>query len=221
MKASCDLISQGRLGKIVSLMGSAQFYKPDHYFDDGPWRKEYGGGPILINLIHEIHNLRMLLGEISQVQAITSNNVRRFIVEDTVVINLVFESGVLGTFILSDTASTSRSWEQTTEENQSYPSYPNEDCYLISGTKGSLGIPTMRLQYYAEGTIPSWWSPFTEETLDVLKQDPLNIQLINFFDVINGKSPPLVTAYDGYRNLIITAAIKESAIKKSIIDIQR
>jgi len=219
LKVARNAIFEGRLGRLVSVIGSAQFYKPDHYFEDGPWRKVPGGGPILINMIHEIDNLRRLVGEISQVQAITSNSTRGFAVEDTAVINIVFENGALGTFTLSDTAATARSWEQTTKENPGYPSYPEEDCYLISGTKGSLAIPTMKLKYYADGTTPSWWTPFAEEVLQFSRVDPIELQLSHFADVINGHCLPLVTARDGYRNLLITEAIKESAKKRLIIDV--
>ncbi len=219
LKVARNAILEGRLGRLVSVVGSAQFYKPDHYFEDGPWRKVPGGGPILINMIHEIDNLRRLVGEISQVQAITSNSTRGFAVEDTAVINIVFKNGALGTFTLSDTAATARSWEQTTKENPGYPSYPEEDCYFISGTKGSLAIPTMKLKYYADGTTPSWWTPFAEDVLQFSRVDPIELQLSHFADVINGHCLPLVTARDGYRNLLITEAIKESAKKRSIIDV--
>lgn len=219
LRVARDAINEGRLGKLVTVMGSAQFHKPDHYFVDGPWRKELGGGPILINLIHEIDILRRLIGEIQEVQAITSNMARGFAVEDTVAINLVFENGVIGTFILSDTTSTCKSWEQTTGENPGYPSYPNEDCYLISGTKGSLGLPTMSLKYYPEGVAPSWWTPFSEETLMVPRLNPLDCQLQHFIEVVKGEANPIVTARDGYRNLLITEAIRESAQIKSTVNV--
>jgi len=219
LKVAKEAIQNGRLGGLVSVMGSAQFHKPAHYFDDGPWRKIPGGGPILINMIHEIDNLRRLVGEISQVQAITTNKTRGFAVEDTAAINIVFENGAVGTFILSDTASTARSWEQTTKENPGYPSYSNEDCYLIAGTKGSLAIPTMRLKYYPDGTLPSWWTPFAEEILPFEMVDPIELQLKHFSTLIKGDCQPLVTARDGYRNLLITESIRKSAEKRKIIDI--
>jgi predicted dehydrogenase len=219
LRVAREAINEGRLGKLVTVMGSAQFHKPAHYFVDGPWRKEIGGGPILINLIHEIDNLRRLVGEIKAVQAITSNLTRSFDVEDTAAIIFVFENGALGTFILSDVASTSRSWEQTSGENSSYPGYQDEDCYLISGTNGSLGVPTMLLKYYPEGIDPSWWTPFAEEVLKAPRSDPLDCQLKHFIDVIKGDVDPLVTARDGYRNLLITEAIRESARTKSIINV--
>src|SRR5258708_39289845 len=49
-----SLIAQGRLGRLVAVTGAALFYKPDAYFEEGPWRREAGGGPILLNMIHDV-----------------------------------------------------------------------------------------------------------------------------------------------------------------------
>jgi predicted dehydrogenase len=219
LKAARTVINSGRLGRLVSVIGSAQFYKPDQYFKDGPWRAEPGGGPILINLIHEVGNLRTLVGEIMSVQAVASSNIRTFPVEDTVAMNFIFRNGALGTFLLSDTAATPKSWEQTSRENPSYPNYTDEDCYTIAGTKGSISIPTMRIKYYPEGTQPSWWNAFEEEVLSIPRVDPLQCQLEHFINVIKGKEMPLVSVEDGFRNLLITEAIKKSIQTKTVVEI--
>ena len=213
-----EIIRDGRLGRLVSVMGSAQFHKPKSYFDAGPWRTQPGGGPILINLIHEIGNLRSMCGEIAAVQAFSSSAIRGHAVEDTVAINLMFANGALGTFLLSDAAACARSWEQTSRENPVYPTYPDEDCYVISGTRGYLSVPTFRLKYHVEGAEPSWWEPFTEETIEVLREEPLSCQLDHFVQVIRGIAEPLVAAADGLRNLQITEAIARSAAERRIVE---
>lgn len=206
-----EVIAEGVLGNLVAVMGSALFYKPDDYFDAAPWRREAGGGPVLINLIHEIGNLRSLCGEIVAVQAQASNATRGFAVEDSIAISLRFASGALGTFMLSDTAACARSWEQTARENLDYPSYADEDCYVLAGTQGSLSIPTMRLKYYARDEQRSWWRPFQCATASLDEADPLARQLAHFCQVIRGQARPLVSVRDGLRNLQVIDAIGQAA----------
>ena len=206
-----EIVQQGLLGRIVAVQGSAMFYKPDGYFDEAPWRRQPGGGPILINLIHEVDSLRALCGEIVNVQAFASNAARGFPVEDTVAINLRFANGALGTFLLSDTAASAKSWEQTSGENTSYATCPDEDCYVIAGTDGSLGVPTMRLKTYARREDRSWWKPFQESVVDVDRASPLERQLEHFCALIRGEAQPVVTVRDGLQDLRVTEAIVEAA----------
>jgi predicted dehydrogenase len=209
LEQSRALIQSGTLGRLVAVMASATFYKPDDYFDAGPWRKLAGGGPILINLVHEIDNLRTLVGEIVEVQALASNATRGFAVEDTVAINLRFENGALGTFMLSDTAATPRSWEQTSGENKSYDHHADADCYVIAGTRGSLQVPTMR-QYTYEGEA-SWWQPLHCTRHPLPDVDPLRRQLEHFAAVARREAEPRVTVRDATRTLEVTLAVAEAA----------
>jgi predicted dehydrogenase len=217
MAKACEVVASGKLGKLVAAIGSAMFVKPDHYFDEGPWRREIGAGPILLNMIHEVHNLRMLCGEITSVQALTSHAVRGFAVEDTVAINLRFASGCLGTFMLSDCAASAKSWEQTSQENSAYPSYDDEDCYTLAGTHGSLSIPTMRMKSYAKDEDRSWWKPFDVSTVAMQRSDPIAHQMEHFGQVVRGEVKPLVSAFDGMQNLKITEAIVQSAKTGQVI----
>jgi predicted dehydrogenase len=208
---ACEVIASGLLGPIIGVIGSAVFYKPDTYFDDAPWRRQPGGGPILINMIHEVGNLRRMVGEIVAVQAFASNATRGFPVEDTVAVNLRFANGALGTFLLSDTAGSGRSWEQTSQENKSYATYPDEDCYTIIGTSGSLAVPTMRIKYCENKEDRSWWKPFQTRVLPLERLDPLAEQIEHFAAVIRREAEPLVTVRDGLQNLRVTEAIAEAA----------
>jgi predicted dehydrogenase len=217
MREAKAVIDEGRLGQLVSVVGSAMFYKPDDYFTQAPWRREVGGGPILINLIHEIHNLRMLCGEIVQVQAMTSNAVRGFAVEDTASITFRFASGVLASFMLSDTAASARSWEQTSQENKAYASYDDEDCYVIAGTMGSLSVPTMRLKTYAKAEERSWFKPYDVSTVALQREDPLRLQMDHFIRVIQGLDVPLVSAHDGLQNLRVVEAIAQAAASQQTV----
>ncbi len=219
MAKARQVVESGQLGRLVAVMGSATFLKPDHYFEDGPWRREPGGGPILLNMIHEVHNLRMLCGEIVSVQAFASSATRGFAVEDTVAINLRFASGVLGSFLLSDTAACARSWEQTSQENPAYPSYADEDCYVVAGTNGSLSVPTMRLKTYPRPEARSWWKPFEVGTVGLVREDPIARQMDHFGAVVRGEAEPLVSAHDGLRNLTITEAIVEAARSGHAVEI--
>jgi predicted dehydrogenase len=211
MRKAKEVVDSGKLGQLVAVMGSATFFKPDDYFDSAPWRRELGAGPILINMIHEVHNLRMLCGDIVAVQAFNSHAVRGFVVEDTVAINLRFASGVLGNFMLSDTAACARSWEQTSQENKAYASYDDEDCYVITGTNGSLSVPTMRIKTYPGVEDRSWWKAFEVGVVGMVRDDPLVHQMEHFGAVIRGEAEPLVSALDGLQNLRVTEAIANAA----------
>jgi predicted dehydrogenase len=215
LRAARRVIDSGVLGRLVAVTGAALFRKPDAYFDEGPWRRAPGGGPLLINMIHEVDSLRFLGGEIASVQALASSAARGFEVEDTVAVNLAFASGALGTFMLSDTAASAASWELTSGDNPAYPSVPGVDCYVLAGDRGSLAVPTMRLTSY-DGT-PSWWEPLRSEVVEVQRRDPLAEQVAHFCAVIRGDAEPLVTGWDGVQNLVVTEAIAEAGRDGTIV----
>jgi predicted dehydrogenase len=204
-----QVIASGRLGRLVAVSGSATFVKPDRYFEAAPWRTQAGGGPILINLVHEIDTLRTLIGEITTVQALASSAVRGFAVEDTVAIGLRFESGVLGSFLLSDCAASPRSWEQTCGENPDFDHHADQDCCVIVGTHGSLQLPTMNLLSYPGER--SWFETMVRESLPQTPVDPLQRQLAHFCAVVRRETEPLVSADDALRTLAATLAVADAA----------
>ena len=217
MSAAYRIVQSGILGPLVSVVGTALFCKPDDYFEDGGvWRREPGGGPILLNLIHEVNSLMRLAGDIVGVQAVSSTAARGFEVEDTAAMIVRFAGGALGTFLLSDTAGSPRSWEQTSGEDKAYVHYDDEDCYHIAGTHGSLSIPTMRVRTYPGRR--SWDQPFVDSTVGVAPDDPLAAQIAHFADVLRGDAEPVVTGLDGLKALRVTEAIRESALTGQFVE---
>ena len=218
MERALEVVSSGALGQLVAITASALYYKPDTYFSDAPWRTKRGAGPILLNLIHDIGNLRALAGEIIAVQAITSNAVRGYEVEDTAAVVLRFESGALGTLILSDAAASPRSWEHTSGEVEIFPRSQDEDCYVVTGTRGSLAIPTMRLKQFGDEVTPSWTEPFEVAHERYSAADPFDRQISHFCALIRGEQSPRVTLEDGLRNVEICNAIIEAARLERSVD---
>jgi predicted dehydrogenase len=214
-----SFINSDRFGHLASVHGSALFYKPTDYFEAGPWRTKKGGGPILINLIHEIGIMRYLCGEIVAVSAASSRAARGFEVEDTVGIVIIFANGAIGTFLLSDAAASNKSWEMTAGENPTYPHFPDDDCYHFAGSMGSLDFPSMRARSYIGAAKRSWWEPFNEERLPFEPRNPLEQQIDHFINVVQGLDTPRVTVWDGYANMRVIAAIERAAAEQRKVEI--
>jgi predicted dehydrogenase len=202
-----EIITTGRLGRVLTLQGSFWLMKPDDYFDI-PWRRQRGAGPVLVNLIHDVDLFRYLCGEVVSVQAQTSSMVRGNEVEETAVILLEFASGVLGTVNVSDAVVAPWSWELTAGEN---PAYPRQDqsCYQIGGTHGSLTIP--HLELWSNPGKRGWWEPLVRERVPFVPEDPLAAQIRHFCDVIRGEAAPIVTGREGLDTLKVIEAVKQSA----------
>ena len=202
-----SLLQEGRLGRVVTANVMCTVLKPDAYFD-AAWRRQPGGGPVLINLIHEIDMLRFLCGEITEVQALSSNAVRGFAVEDTAAAVLRFASGALGTVVLSDAAASPWCWDFCAAEQDQYPRQ-DVQSHFIAGTHGSLSLPDLALWNYRGDR--SWHAEMTLEKTFVHKADAYSRQLQHFAAVIEGREAPLCSAVDGLRTLQATLAVAEAA----------
>ena len=159
MRKAAEIIASGGIGRVVAANGLWLSHKPKDYFDVA-WRREAGGGPVLINAIHDIDCLRMLCGDVERVSATASNETRKFKVEDTAAAVLHFKSGALGTLLVSDAVSGCWTWEMGSRENADRPQ-DTENCYVIAGTKGSLTVPNLQHRWHEPGQ-ESWSVPLTQ-----------------------------------------------------------
>jgi hypothetical protein len=148
IRCARELVRSGSLGRVVVASSLAMFLKPDAYFEVA-WRRAPGGGPVLIDLIHEIDLLRFVCGEIRSLQAIASNAARGFAVEDTAATILRFEDGAIATIMLSDTAVSPWSCDLTSGENPAFLN-PKADTHFICRTEASVTLPRLNLRRYAK-----------------------------------------------------------------------
>ena len=203
-----DMINSGKLGKIVSANVLCWLYKHKEYYKE-KWRVNKGGGPLGINLVHDIDIICYLLGPIQYVQAFTTNKTRKFKVEDTATISLVFKSGTLCTLNISDTIVAPWSYELTAGENPAYP-ITNQSAYMIGGTKGSLQFPNLKNWFYKRER--SWWNKIiVKEDKNKIDDNTLINQINHFADVVAKKAKPKVNGYDGLISLKIFDAITKSS----------
>ena len=202
------IIDSGKLGNIVSANVLCWLYKHKEYYKE-KWRTSKGGGPLGINLVHDIDMICYLLGPIQYVQAFTTNKTRKFKVEDTATVSLIFKSGALCTLNISDTIVAPWSYELTAGENPAYPT-TNQSAYMIGGTKGSLQFPNLKNWFYKKER--SWWNKiFFNEDKNKKDDNTLVNQINHFADVVTKKAKPKVNGNDGLISLKIFAAITKSA----------
>lgn len=204
-----EMIKRGQIGKLVGVTIIWSMFKPDEYFDVS-WRKARGGGPILINLIHEIDNLRYLCGKIIRVHAEASNSARKFEVEDSLSVSVKLESGALASIFMSDAAPSLWAYEATTGENPFF-FHSTENCYYIFGTDASLTFPHLRKIYYQNRSKKGWQHPITVEEVKVPRVDPYEEQLKHFCRVIQGLEAPRTTGEDARKTLEVTLCAYESS----------
>jgi predicted dehydrogenase len=200
-------IAAGRIGQPVAAHAMATWLKPADYFDV-PWRREPGGGPVLINLIHDIDILRHLIGEVTSVQAVTSNAVRGHAVEDTAAVILRFAGGAVATLITSDATPAPWNYDLGAGELERYPPQ-NEDALWLCGSEGSLTLPQLQLWRYA-GT-RGWAEPLTLERTAPMRSDPYDEQLRHLRAVVEGREAPLCSGRDALATLRTALAVHEAA----------
>lgn len=207
MRAAQELIARGELGRLVSVNVDSTVCKPDAYFNIA-WRTQAGGGPVLINLVHDIDALRYLCGEIASVQAMTSHAVRELAVEDSAAVLLHFASGALATLTLSDTTPSPWCWDQLAGENKDFAQHEGQ-CYRFCGTEAALELPGLIRWHYAGKR--GWAHPLAADALPYPPADPLTLQLEHFIRVVRREEAPLVSGADGAATLAATLAVLEAA----------
>lgn len=208
-----EVVQGGGIGDLVGASVLWTILKPQDYYQ-AEWRtrRASGGGPLLINTIHDIDDLRFITGrEIVRLQAEMSNRVRGLEVEDTISLSLRMEGDVLVTIFTADCVPSIWAYESTTSpwENP-YFFYTPGDCYYFFGTQGSFTLPQLRHVYYPDAAREGWQWPLTVEQLGVQPVHPLYQEMAHFCAVVRGETQPRTTGEDARRTLEVVLGIMEA-----------
>jgi len=220
-------VERGGLGTVIAVQGSWCLKKPGSYFDGiGEWRRNgESGGVVLINLIHEVDLLQYLLGPIVLVSAVQTKKTRGFDAEEGAAILLQFESGVVGTFILSDNVPSPWNFEAGTGENPTIPKVDKEDgaggFYRIMGTDASLSVPDLTRWSYDGKENKSWTEVLRKEDLRVEREKvPFELQVQHFYEVVRNGASPSCTGEEGLRAMVVCEAVKRAMVSGKSMEIK-
>lgn len=220
------------IGQITAISGLWALYKPQSYFDPPTeWRRSgESGGPVWINLIHEIDILHYLLdSRIVRVAAFETPKHRGHDAEEGGAIILHFDNGVVGTFLLSDAVVSPHAFEMGTGENPVIPR-TGRDVYRIFGTDGTLSVPDLRRSFYStkNGVDKSWNNELSEvtETLeDWLSEEerikvPFELQVAHFVRVIRGAEKPVCSGEDGLAAVRVAEAVRRALRIGGVVEVE-
>lgn len=217
------------VGRVTAVSGLWALYKPESYFrSPTEWHRDGAdGGPVMINLVHDIDVLHYLLdSKVKRVAAFEAAKRRGYDAEEGGAILLHFENGVVGTFVLSDAVVSPHAFEMGTGENPAV-FHTGRDVYRIFGTEGTLSVPDLRRSFYAEGVEKSWASEISEttETLDELLSDeerakmPLELQIAHLVKVVRGEQEPVCTGEDGLAAVKVAEAVKKALRTGGVVEV--
>jgi predicted dehydrogenase len=190
---------------LWSLRKHAAYYEP-------LWRRSPGAGPLMTNLSHELDLLAFFYGEALEVTALTASAVRGLGIEDTAALALRFDSGALGSVLISDAGASPWAFEAASGENPAI-ALSAEDYMRFCGTEGALAFPSLtRWQASQPGEI-EWSKPLARVPgagFDPI--DPLQAQIERFAAVLaGGEDDVLCTGAAGLAALEMTLATALSA----------
>jgi predicted dehydrogenase len=211
------LLDSGDLGVLHAIQLIWALRKHDDYFDTA-WRTQRpGGGPVLINLIHDIDLMRYLAGDISRVYAEMSHDARATEVEDVVAATVRFASGALGTIVGSDATPSPWGWEQGSGENPNVPA-TERNCYRLLCSNGALALPRLELWKNEACGPGSWLEPLAVAPQSLAPRCALARQLEDFCNALTTGTLPRTTGPDGLATLAATLALITSAREGRVVE---
>ncbi|MGE7982545.1 Gfo/Idh/MocA family protein [Solibacillus sp. NPDC093137] len=202
------ILEANLLGKISHALCIVNWNRGQEYYNQATWRgtKEFDGGVLMNQAIHNLDLLLWFLGKPSKVVSMEATRLREIEAEDVSTGIITFESGVLATVQASTTA-----YAKNFEES-----------ITIFGEKGTVKIGGTNALYFEYLDIEGINTEKLKEWKGIVKSDPWGTpgheQIIkDMVQAIKENRSPAITGEDGLAVLNLVELFYESAKENRII----
>lgn len=218
-----DFLKSGKLGNIIGIQSTFAIAKQKDYWD-AEWHKHPGGGPLLVNAVHDVDDLNNVTDmTVKRVYAAKRNLLHGFEAEDSVSVLFEFAEGPTATYFIADATPSPWNYDLLAHENEQWATESGENCLHIFGDKGSFGFPNMDFYHYPDDAPEhyGWRHPLVKEHYELERNDPMESEVAHFIDLATGRETvPRCTGEQGLASLKVINAVIESANTGHVVEIE-
>jgi UDP-N-acetyl-2-amino-2-deoxyglucuronate dehydrogenase len=197
-----EKMDQGVFGTMSHANATVRWNRGQAYYDQAPWRgtKEFDGGVLMNQAIHNLDLMLWFMGEVESVQAMAATRLRKIEAEDVAAAVVRFKSGALGIIEAATTI-----YPKNLEESLAIF---GEKASVKIGGSNALFIETWDMEDGIEGEKES----FNESIKDNPLGKPGHQWIIeDMVQSIKEDREPIVSGQDGMAPVKLILAILESA----------
>jgi UDP-N-acetyl-2-amino-2-deoxyglucuronate dehydrogenase len=190
------------LGTLSHANATVRWNRNQAYYDQAEWRgtKEFDGGVLMNQAIHDIDLMLWLMGPVESVQAMAATRLRKIETEDVAAAVVQFENGALGIIEAATTI---------------YPSNL-EESIAVFGETGSVKISGRNANFVETWDIEGVSEEESAKIKEEIKADPFGKPghqciIEDMVTAVKEDREPVVTGHDGLAPVKLILAILESA----------
>jgi UDP-N-acetyl-2-amino-2-deoxyglucuronate dehydrogenase len=197
-----EQMEKGVFGKLSHANATVRWNRNQAYYDQADWRgtKEFDGGVLMNQAIHNLDLMLWLMGPVESVQAMAATRLRKIETEDVAAAVVQFKNGALGVIEAATTI------------------YPKnlEESIAIFGETASVKISGRTANFIETWDIEGVTEEEAEKTKAEIKEDPFGKPghqwiIEDMVKAIKENREPIVTGEDGLAPVKLILAILESA----------
>jgi UDP-N-acetyl-2-amino-2-deoxyglucuronate dehydrogenase len=197
-----EKMDQGAFGKLSHANATVRWNRSQAYYDQAPWRgtKEFDGGVLMNQAIHNLDLMLWLMGPVESVQAMVATRLRKIETEDVATAIVQFKNGALGVIEAATTI------------------YPKnlEESIAIFGETASVKISGCTANFVETWDIEGVSEEERGQVIDEIHSDPFGKPghqciIEDMVQAIQENREPVVTGEDGLAPVKLILAILESA----------